>query len=81
MLQDLTQIYSDQIFALKAFASKLNIPLIHGQTKEQERSRIFSSFRHSSVVNTVAVSKVGDIAIDLPEATVIIQVIICSMRR
>jgi DNA excision repair protein ERCC-3 len=67
-------IFSDDVFALKSYSTRLGIPFIYGQTKEQERSRIFTSFRHSSVVNTVAVSKVGDVAIDLPEATVVIQI-------
>ena len=52
----------------------MDISAVFGQTKEQDRARVFSSFRHSSTVNTLALSKIGDIAIDLPEANVIIQI-------
>ena len=67
-------IFFDDVFALKAYAARFEIPFIYGGTKESERQRVYSAFRHSNLLNTIAVSKVGDVAIDLPEATVIIQV-------
>jgi DNA excision repair protein ERCC-3 len=67
-------VFSDDVLALQSYATKLDIPFICGQTKEQDRQRIFTAFRHSSVLNCIALSKVGDCAIDLPEASVIIQI-------
>ena len=67
-------VFFDDVFALKRYAQKLDIPMVYGQVKEQDRGRIFSSFRHSSTVNTLALSKIADVAIDLPEANVIIQI-------
>ena len=62
------------MFALKKYATALNVPYIYGGTKESDRSKILNGFRSSSVTNTIAISKVGDVAIDLPEASVIIQI-------
>jgi len=67
-------IFSDDVFALKKFATSLNVPYIFGGTKESDRHRILTGFRSSSVTNTIAISKVGDVAIDIPEASVIIQI-------
>ena len=44
-----------------------------GATKESER-QAFEFIRFNPLVNTVCASKVGDVAIDLPEANVIVQV-------
>ena len=52
---DKVLVFSDDVLALKTYAQRLNIPYIYGDTKEQERSRVFSSFRHSATVNTLAV--------------------------
>jgi DNA excision repair protein ERCC-3 len=67
-------IFSDNVFALKKYASLLGVPYIFGGTPESERARTLGSFRRSSFCNVVAISKVGDVALDLPEANVIIQV-------
>eukprot|EP01125_Pyxidicula_operculata_P018650 TRINITY_DN663_c0_g2_i1.p1 TRINITY_DN663_c0_g2~~TRINITY_DN663_c0_g2_i1.p1 ORF type:complete len:369 (-),score=73.85 TRINITY_DN663_c0_g2_i1:1141-2247(-) len=67
-------VFSDNIFALTTYANKLNKPSICGSTTNQERMRIFSSFKYDASVKTVFISKVGDNSIDLPEANVIIQI-------
>jgi DNA excision repair protein ERCC-3 len=67
-------IFSDNVFALKKYASLLGVPYIFGGTPESERARTLASFRRSSFCNAIAISKVGDVALDLPEANVIIQV-------
>ena len=67
-------VFSDDVFALLWYAKKLERPAIYGATKEAERQSILSQFRFNAVVNTVFLSKVGDVAIDLPEANVIIQI-------
>jgi len=67
-------VFSDNIFALKAYALKLNKPMIFGATVNSDRMRIFSQFKFDSNTNTIFLSKVGDNSIDLPEANVIIQI-------
>lgn len=67
-------VFSDNIFALKTYALKLNRPMIYGATSNSDRMRIFSQFKFDSNTNTVFLSKVGDNSIDLPEANVIIQI-------
>lgn len=67
-------LFSDDVFALLLYAKKLERPAIYGATKEAERQAILASFRFNAAVNTVCLSKVGDVAIDLPEANVIVQV-------
>ncbi|KAK1303540.1 DNA repair helicase XPB1 [Acorus calamus] len=67
-------VFADNLFALTAYALKLNKPMIYGSTSHQERTRILHQFKHSPNVNTVFLSKVGDNSIDIPEANVIIQI-------
>ncbi|KAJ1446781.1 P-loop containing nucleoside triphosphate hydrolase protein [Pelagophyceae sp. CCMP2097] len=67
-------LFSDDVYALLQYAKALQRPAIYGATKESERQAILGSFRFNAVVNTVCLSKVGDVAIDLPEANVIVQV-------
>uniref|UniRef100_A0A1D1Z523 DNA 3'-5' helicase n=1 Tax=Anthurium amnicola TaxID=1678845 RepID=A0A1D1Z523_9ARAE len=67
-------VFSDNLFALTAYAMKLRKPMIYGATSHQERTRILHAFKHSPDVNTIFLSKVGDNSIDIPEANVIIQI-------
>ncbi|KAF4320204.1 hypothetical protein BBO99_00002571 [Phytophthora kernoviae] len=67
-------LFSDDVFALRLYATKLNKGYIYGGTGERERMRLLQSFRSSPLVNVICISKVGDTSIDLPEANVIIQV-------
>lgn len=67
-------VFSDNVFALEAYAKKLRKPYIHGGTGQVERMRILQFFQHSPEVNTIFLSKVGDTSIDLPEATCLIQI-------
>ncbi|KAF7317038.1 DNA helicase [Mycena chlorophos] len=67
-------VFSDNVYALQAYAQKLSKPYIHGATGQVERMRILSWFQHSPQVNTIFLSKVGDTSIDLPEATCLIQI-------
>jgi DNA excision repair protein ERCC-3 len=62
--------YLDQIHAVSA---ALNVPEITGETPIEERERLFELFR-SGQVNTLVVSKVANFSIDLPEASVAIQI-------
>jgi DNA excision repair protein ERCC-3 len=67
-------IFSDNIFALRYYATLLRRPFIYGPTSQTERMRILTQFQRNPVCNTIMLSKVGDTSIDLPEANVIIQI-------
>jgi DNA excision repair protein ERCC-3 len=59
--------------ALKRAAAELGAPLISGDTPHKERERIYAAFR-SGETRTLVLSRVGNFAIDLPEASVLIQI-------
>ncbi|GAA5958194.1 hypothetical protein JCM8115_004013 [Rhodotorula mucilaginosa] len=67
-------VFSDNVYALEAYAKKLGKLYIHGGTPQVERMRILQNFQHNPIVNTIFLSKVGDTSIDLPEATCLIQI-------
>ena len=68
-------IFSDCIFSLEYYARMLQRPFIYGTTKEWERQAVLSTFRRdTNEVQTICLSQVGDVAIDLPKANVIVQV-------
>jgi DNA excision repair protein ERCC-3 len=58
---------------LRQLSKRFGIPLITGQTVGAEREDLYNRFRHGEVRNLV-LSKVGNFAIDLPDANVLIQV-------
>ena len=62
--------YIDQ---LKKLAAVLDVPLITGKMPNKERSRLYDLFRRGEI-KILMVSKVGNFAIDLPDANVAIQV-------
>ncbi len=62
--------YLDQ---LEGLANRLDAPLITGATSVAERQKLFGGFRDGSIPLLV-VSKVANFSIDLPEASVAIQV-------
>jgi DNA excision repair protein ERCC-3 len=57
---------------LRAAARELGAPLVWGGTPHREREKIFAAFR-SGATRTLVLSRVGNFAIDLPEASVLIQ--------
>ena len=67
-------VFSDNVFALQAYAKKMNRPFIYGPTSQMERMRILSQFQHNPALNCIFLSKVGDTSIDLPEATCLVQI-------
>lgn len=67
-------VFSDNVYALKAYALKLGKPFIYGATPQAERMQILKNFQYNDAVNTIFLSKVGDTSIDLPEATCLIQI-------
>ncbi len=67
-------VFSDNVYALEAYALKLKKPFIYGSTPQHERMQILQNFQYNDEVNTIFLSKVGDTSIDLPEATCLIQI-------
>ena len=62
--------YLDQLDEL---GEELDAPVIQGSTKTAEREALFDAFRRGEI-RTLVVSKVANFSIDLPEATVAVQV-------
>ncbi|MGW6935086.1 DNA repair helicase XPB [Lentzea sp. NPDC054927] len=62
--------YLDQLDEL---GEELDAPVIKGSTKNKEREELFDKFRKGEL-RTLVVSKVANFSIDLPEASVAIQV-------
>jgi len=62
--------YIDQ---LEDFAEALQADLITGQTPVDERERLFGAFR-SGEIKLLVVSKVANFSVDLPDASVAIQI-------
>ncbi len=62
--------YLDQLQTLGEY---LGAPIVQGATTTRERERLFDAFREGSL-RTLVISRVGNFAIDLPEAAVAIQV-------
>ncbi|MCI0380611.1 MAG: DEAD/DEAH box helicase [Gemmataceae bacterium] len=58
---------------LRQLQKRFDIPLITGQTSSQEREDLYDRFRRGEVRQLI-LSKVGNFAIDLPDANVLIQV-------
>lgn len=58
---------------LQLVADELDAPLITGKTPQQTRDELYEGFR-SGEIQTLIVSKVGNFAVDLPDANVAIQI-------
>jgi DNA excision repair protein ERCC-3 len=58
---------------LHELAEELDVPLIEGATTNKERERLYEGFR-AGEFPVMVVSKVANVSIDLPEASVAIQV-------
>jgi DNA excision repair protein ERCC-3 len=62
--------YLDQ---LEELGAALDVPIIQGSTRISERERLFEAFRRGEQ-RVLVVSKVANFSVDLPEATVAVQV-------
>jgi DNA excision repair protein ERCC-3 len=58
---------------LNSLARVLNVPLITGKTPNTERERIYNNFKRGEV-RVIVVSRVANFAIDLPDASMAVQV-------
>ncbi|MCA8915936.1 MAG: DEAD/DEAH box helicase [Planctomycetes bacterium] len=61
--------YLDQLHEL---AGRFKLPLIEGKTPSKKRDELYEQFR-SGEISTLVVSKVGNFAVDLPDASVMVQ--------
>jgi DNA excision repair protein ERCC-3 len=68
-----TLIIGQYLEQLKLIANDVDAPLIIGETPQAERERLFQAFRENRL-RVLVLSKVGNFALDLPEAQVLIQV-------
>ena len=62
--------YLDQ---LEEFGEELGVPVIEGKTSNKKREELFDAFRRGEIT-TLVVSKVANFSIDLPEASVAVQI-------
>ncbi len=58
---------------LRGVSLELGAPLITGQTPQDERDQLYRGFREGSIP-VLVVSKVGNMALDIPDASVAIQI-------
>ncbi|MCD4765202.1 MAG: helicase-associated domain-containing protein [Methanosarcinales archaeon] len=61
------------ILQLEKLARSLDLPIITGKTRHDERDKLYDDLR-SGRINILVVSKVANFAVDLPDASVMIQV-------
>ena len=81
VIAELLEQYKDQrvliigqyLAQLRNIAKRFDLPLITGSTPSKDREELYGKFRTGTVRHMV-LSKVGNFAIDLPDANVLIQV-------
>ncbi|HEY4962761.1 MAG TPA: DNA repair helicase XPB [Terriglobales bacterium] len=66
-------IMGEYLAQVEAIAREIDAPLITGKTPQPQRESIYASFRRKEL-RCLVLSKVGNFAIDLPDADVLIQV-------
>lgn len=60
------------IAQIEAVAEELNAPIITGKTPNSERDDLYKKFKNGDI-KTLVVSKVANFSIDLPDASVLVQ--------
>ncbi|GHV90695.1 helicase [Spirochaetia bacterium] len=71
--EDQILVIGQYISQLESLARILKAPLITGKTPNPERERIYNAFKRGEV-RVIVVSKVANFAIDLPDASMAVQV-------
>jgi DNA excision repair protein ERCC-3 len=71
--EDRVLIIGQYLKQLRRIAGRFDLPLITGQTPNSEREELYRQFR-TGVLRRLVLSKVGNFAIDLPDANIMIQV-------
>jgi DNA excision repair protein ERCC-3 len=69
-------VFSDNVYALKAYCDKMGKLRIDGKTSDAERLTTLENFKYASDSWAAALflSKIGDTSLDIPEATCLIQI-------
>jgi len=70
---ELILIIGQYISQVKEIAKEFDVPIITGTTAERKREELYRKFRNHEI-RVLVVSKVGNFAVDLPDASVAIQV-------
>jgi DNA excision repair protein ERCC-3 len=70
---DLTLVIGQYLDQLHDLGDRLGVPVVTGETPVKERERLFQEFR-TGAISTLVVSKVANFSLDLPEASVAIQI-------
>lgn len=70
---DQVLIIGQYLTQLEMFSSECNAPLITGATPNKKRDELYNAFR-TGEIKLLILSKVGNFAIDLPDANVAIQI-------
>jgi DNA excision repair protein ERCC-3 len=71
--EDHVLVIGQYISQLEELSERFNIPLITGKTDNKTREQLYDRFRNGSIRKLV-VSKVANFAVDLPDASVAVQV-------
>ena len=71
--EDRILVIGQYLAQLRAVALEIGAPLITGHTPQDEREELYSAFREGEL-GVLIVSKVGNFAVDLPDASVAIQI-------
>jgi len=71
--EDPVLIIGQYLEQLRVLGRRLKAPVLTGQTPEKERERLYADFKEGKL-KVLIVSKVANFAIDLPDASVAIQV-------
>lgn len=66
-------IIGEYLEQLKQIAEKTRLPVVTGKTPQPERDRLYEQFRCGAITGLI-LSRVGNFALDLPDADVLIQV-------
>jgi DNA excision repair protein ERCC-3 len=67
-------VFADIVWVLESYAKELGRPYLSGKASDEERNKLFSVFKSSTTHNCLFISRIGDKAIDLPSANVLIQI-------
>ena len=68
-------VFSESVYALQLYAEMFKAPCISGSTPEAKRTAYIHAFRKAnSGSNVLFLTRVGDVALDVPDANVIIQI-------
>jgi DNA excision repair protein ERCC-3 len=66
-------IIGEYLAQVEAIAGEVGAPLLTGKTPQEERERVYDRFRRGEL-RCIVLSRIGNFAVDLPDADVLIQV-------